>query len=82
MFSSIYYNKLPHYNKFFSDYCKNSTMLSIKRLQENYKKKSYLITDLNTPPMKVNPYWFLFFLSLYSCLFFYKKQTICQSGKN
>jgi len=74
-----------YYNKLLNDYCFKSTMLSVEKIKE-YNKKNIINTKIfaTDPPIKLNPYWFIFFLSLSSSSLFYYmyKNRICQSIKN
>jgi hypothetical protein len=84
--------KSPFYNKKLSDYCNKSTMESIRKLKENYKKnnivESFLYKNNNIlidsytpiPPPNYNNI-FLFF-SLSSMLYFFFSCTKNNKLKN
>jgi hypothetical protein len=71
------FSKSPFYNKKYSDYCKQTTMESIRRIVENNKNKYQLVSTFPVPPPNFNN--FLIFLSVSSMFFFFfinKKLTL------
>jgi len=82
MFSFL---KSPFYNKKLSDYCKQSTMESIKRLTESYKKKkdnqlfldknNYKLISYNSPIPPPKPINIFIFFSISTMLFFFFRYT-------
>lgn len=79
MFNPLMRNPLI-FNKSLSEYCRNSTNESIRKLKEKYESKKYIpnikitySSDENDKP-DFNFYVFLVFLSISSLsLFFYKR---------
>jgi hypothetical protein len=73
------FSKSPFYNKIISDYCKQSTMESLRRLTEIYNKTNRLIMDKNkyllvstlNPPPPPNFTNIFIFLSISSGLLYF-----------
>lgn len=73
--------KSQFYNKKLSDYCKQSTMESIKRLTEFYKKKkdnqlfldknNYQLINYTTPIPPLKPINIFLFFSISTMLYFF-----------
>ncbi len=80
------FSKSPFYNKKLSDYCKQTTMESIRRMVENKKstldKNKYQLVSILYPSSPIPPQNFnniLIFLSISSMFFYFlinKKFTL------
>jgi len=79
MFRSITMPSFPYIlNKKLSDYCKNTTIESIRKFNDKYKSKKYIpnikMNDDEFGKPEFNLYFLLVFLSISSItLFFYKR---------